>query len=133
MAEFARLPPGTADKAATFARMATAKLRALAGRPFDHADGRGRRRSAFAGQMATHAAHETQSRGRISHGVGPAMARQWTGQTAAQSPQPVQSEGLRMGRSRIVFACGLPHDSADGRGEKAGRQVFAKVSYAWQH
>jgi hypothetical protein len=38
----------------------------------------------------------------MSQGTIPAIARQWTGQTATQSPQPVQWVSSRTGISRIV-------------------------------
>jgi hypothetical protein len=52
---------------------------------------------ASAGHTSSHAEHDTQSRGRGSHGRDPCTARQSVGHTAAQSPHPVHRVASRIG------------------------------------
>ena len=52
------------------------------------------------GQTAAQTAQLTQSTGRINQGNRPSIARQSTGQTATQRPQPVHLRGSSAGSSR---------------------------------
>ena len=65
-----------------------------------------------------------QAAGRISQGIVPAIARQSTGQTGTQSPQPAQSISLRSGSSRMVVLARGADDAANGGSQQAGHQVF---------
>jgi hypothetical protein len=58
--------------------------------------------SASAGQITTHSAQLMQVAGRGSHGRGPAISRQAIGQTATQSPQPVQRVASSTGSSPMA-------------------------------
>lgn len=78
--------------------------------PFLYAGPIGCNLSACTGQMMTQTSQLRQSAGRGNHGNGPAMARQSTGHTGTQSPQPVQRVSSSTGRSFIGVDLESPTD-----------------------